>query len=89
MQSNKNGAAVGALSREEIVGRARAITPLINRDAELIEAGKDITEAVRHALEESRLFWIYLPPELGGLGADVATAIEAMEEIAYADGSTG
>jgi alkylation response protein AidB-like acyl-CoA dehydrogenase len=77
------------LPREEILRRARQVTPLITRDASAIEAGKDITEEVRQALWDSRLFWIYLPPELGGCGADVTTAIEVMEEIAYADGSTG
>ncbi|RYE50527.1 MAG: oxidoreductase [Hyphomicrobiales bacterium] len=77
------------MPREEILRRARAITPLIISQADAIEAGKDITEDVRQALWDSRLFWIYLPPELGGCGADVTTAIEVMEEIAYADGAAG
>src|SRR5260370_4319974 len=41
------------------------------------------------ALRESEVFGCAVPCEVGGLGCDLSTAIEIMEEITRADGSSG
>ena len=58
-------------------------------EADAAERADTMTAPVIDALRESRLFWIMVPRELGGLEADVVTAITVFEELAYADGSTG
>ena len=41
------------------------------------------------ALREAELFWTLLPREAGGLGGDMLTGLEVLEEITRADGSIG
>ena len=41
------------------------------------------------AFRDTELFWLALPVELGGGGADLITTLETLEEVSRADGSTG
>jgi alkylation response protein AidB-like acyl-CoA dehydrogenase len=69
--------------------RARALAPLIERNAALAEEQRTLpTETVR-ALADAGLFRFGLPHELGGDDADFRTAIEVWEEVSRADGSAG
>jgi alkylation response protein AidB-like acyl-CoA dehydrogenase len=72
-----------------LVDRARALRPLIERDAARGEAESSTTKAVVDALAEAELFWILVPRDLGGFEAGIEDALAVFEELAYADGSTG
>ncbi len=74
---------------DALVDRARSLAPLIDAEADVAERDTTTTRAVVDALKESELLWSMVPRELGGLEADVVTAISVFEEISRADGSTG
>lgn len=73
---------------DDVVGRARDLRPLIEREAAAADTDT-MPAAVIDALKESRLFWCMVPRDLGGLETDIVTAISVFEELAYADGSSG
>lgn len=79
----------GSATRAELLERARRIAPLITAEAEKTEGGGTLSPASIAALRESELFWCAVPCEVGGLGCNLVTAIEVMEEITRADGSSG
>jgi alkylation response protein AidB-like acyl-CoA dehydrogenase len=72
-----------------LVDKARALRPLIERDAATAETESSTTTAVVDALAEAELFWILVPRELGGAEAGIEDTLAVFEELAYADGSTG
>lgn len=72
-----------------LVDKARALRPLIEKDAAQAESDSSTTKAVVDALAEAELFWILVPRELGGAEAGIEDALAVFEELAYADGSTG
>jgi len=72
-----------------LLERARAVSPLVERSAEIVERDATVTQEVFAAFKQAELFWMCVPKEVGGLGADFVTVIEVLEEIARADGSTG
>jgi alkylation response protein AidB-like acyl-CoA dehydrogenase len=76
-------------SRNDLVDTAKGVSLIIDKEADRMEEIADLTENVRDALTKSELFWIMVPTDLGGSGADIATTIEVTEEISRADGSTG
>ncbi|OKO79737.1 acyl-CoA dehydrogenase [Bradyrhizobium sp. NAS80.1] len=71
-----------------LVERARAISPLIAREADEIERTRRLTPAVLSALIENGLYRALLPQSLGGAEAPPETFMQMMEEIAKADAST-
>lgn len=73
----------------DLLARARALTPLIQRDAAQAEADTTTTKAVVDAVAAAELFWILVPKELGGAEASVNDVLAVFEELSYADGSTG
>ncbi|MFC4948256.1 acyl-CoA dehydrogenase family protein [Pseudonocardia sp. GCM10023141] len=78
-----------ALDGDSYIARARAIAPIINAEADAMEAGRTITPAVVEALAENGLFWLLVPQEFGGAGQSLVTSLKVVEELARADGSTG
>lgn len=70
------------------VARARAIAPLLGRDAGRIEAERRVPDDLMAALHRERMFRIALPRSLGGDAASLAELAEVTEAIAAADGST-
>jgi alkylation response protein AidB-like acyl-CoA dehydrogenase len=72
---------------EDLLARARSLRGLIETEAE--QGADTMTAPVIQALRDTKLFWLLVPRELGGLETDVVTAISVFEELAYADGSTG
>ncbi len=68
---------------------ARGLRPVIEAEADAIEAATTLTEPVVAKLRESGLFLLMAPRELGGAEADTSTILDVCEELAYADGSTG
>jgi indole-3-acetate monooxygenase len=71
-----------------LVERARALQPLITREANEIERTRRLTEAVTSALIENGLYRALLPQSLGGSEAPLDVFMQMQEEIAKADAST-
>jgi alkylation response protein AidB-like acyl-CoA dehydrogenase len=72
----------------DLVERARALQPLIAREADEIERTRRLTPAVTQALIENGLYRSLLPKSLGGSEAPLETFMQMQEEIARADAST-
>jgi alkylation response protein AidB-like acyl-CoA dehydrogenase len=72
----------------DLVERARALAPLIGKDADEIEKTRRLTPAVTTALIENGLYRSLLPRSLGGAEAPLAVFMQMQEEIAKADAST-
>jgi indole-3-acetate monooxygenase len=72
----------------DLVERARALGPLLTREADEIERTRRLTPAVVSALIENGLYRALLPQSVGG--AEVAPEIfmQMLEEVAKADAST-
>jgi alkylation response protein AidB-like acyl-CoA dehydrogenase len=79
---------MNATSGVSLIERARAIAPLIAREADEIERTRRLTPAVVSALIENGLYRALLPQSLGGAEAAPDTFMQMMEEIAKADAST-
>jgi indole-3-acetate monooxygenase len=68
---------------------ARALAPRIRKRAAEIEAARQLPPDLVMDIANARLFRAALPEAEGGLGADILTTLQVIEEIARADGSTG
>src|SRR3954462_15106910 len=68
--------------------RARALAPLIAREAAEIERTRRLTEPVVSALIENGLYRALLPQSVGGAEAPPETFMQMLEEVAKADAST-
>jgi len=71
-----------------LVERARALAPVITRDADEIERTRRLTGPVVSALIENGLYRALLPQSLGGAEAPPEVFMQVLEEIAKADAST-
>lgn len=67
----------------------RAIAGLIETEAPSSETRGELTPAVVQAMREAGLFWMTVPKEFGGGGADLLATVAVNEELARADGSAG
>jgi alkylation response protein AidB-like acyl-CoA dehydrogenase len=72
----------------DIVARARALQPLITREADEIERTRRLTAPVVSALIENGLYRALLPRSVGGVEAPLEVFMQMQEEIAKADAST-
>src|SRR5438270_2638612 len=72
----------------ELVERARALQPLIPREADQIERTRRLTPAVTAALLENGLYRVLLPLRPGRADASLEAFMQMQEEIAKADAST-
>src|SRR6266704_2404029 len=70
------------------IERARALAPLIAREADEIERTRRLTQPVVSALIENGLYRVLLPQSLGGTEAPPEIFMQMQEEIAKADAST-
>ena len=73
---------------DDCVARARALGSLIASHAAETERGRALAPAVLDALHAAQLFRMLLPRSCGGLEVEPAIFMQAIEEIAKADGST-
>ncbi len=71
-----------------LVERARALAPLIAREADEIERTRRLTAPVISALIENGLYRVLLPQSLGGAEAPLEVFMQMQEEVAKADAST-
>lgn len=72
----------------EIVARARGLFDLVRSHSQAGDDNRQVCEEVITALQENGLFHISIPKRLGGSGANFRTFIDAVAEIAKADGGT-
>jgi indole-3-acetate monooxygenase len=72
----------------DLVERARALAPLIAREASEAERTRRLTAPVVAALVENGLYRALLPNSLGGAEAPLEIFMQMQEEIAKADAST-
>src|SRR6266404_4298472 len=82
------GNAMNKLPGLGLVERARALFPLISREADEIERTRRLTPAVTSALIENDLYRALLPQSFGGAEAPLQMFMQMQEEIAKADAST-
>jgi alkylation response protein AidB-like acyl-CoA dehydrogenase len=64
----------------DLVERAKALAPLIEREADEIERTRRLTPAVTQALIENGLYRALLPQSLGGAEAPLETFMQMQEE---------
>jgi alkylation response protein AidB-like acyl-CoA dehydrogenase len=68
---------------------ARALAPRIRERAAEIEAARELPADLVMDIAKAGLFKVAVPVAEGGLGADVLTSLQVIEEVSRADGSTG
>lgn len=73
----------------ELVEAGRALAPLIAECAEEAEREHELPARLVGALAEAGLFKLWVPPPLGGSGADFATFVDTVIEVGRVDGSAG
>ena len=71
-----------------LVERAKALVPLIAREADEVERTRRLTPPVVSALIENGLYRSLLPQSVGGAEAQPQIFMQMLEEIAKADAST-
>jgi hypothetical protein len=71
-----------------LIERARALAPLIGREADEIERTRRLTQPVVSALIENGLYRVLLPQSIGGAEAPPEIFMQMLEEVAKADAST-
>ncbi|MDR5701595.1 acyl-CoA dehydrogenase family protein [Agromyces aerolatus] len=74
---------------DDYLARARALVPVIEANAAAGEAAGAMPAATIQALKDAGLFWMLVERDLGGGGIPIDEALEVMEIISEADGSTG
>jgi indole-3-acetate monooxygenase len=72
----------------DLVERARALEPLIAREADEIESTRRLTPPVVSALIANGLYRALLPMSAGGFEAPLDAFMQMLEEVAKADAST-
>ena len=72
----------------DCIARARALRPLITAHAARIEQEREIAPEVLSALHDAQLFRMLVPKSCDGAEVAPATFMQAIEELAKADGST-
>jgi alkylation response protein AidB-like acyl-CoA dehydrogenase len=80
--------ASGQSGSTDCITRARELAPLIASEAARIEREREIAPEVLAALYDARLFRMLLPKSCDGLEVEPAIFMQAVEELAKADGST-
>ena len=74
--------------REALVERARALIPILERNAAATEAGRRVVEENIEAIRAAGLFKIAVPRRFGGLETDTRTFLDVSRELAKGCGST-
>lgn len=78
-----------ATSPSDLIATAKALRPLLEREAEATEAAGTASGPAVDAMREAGMFALMVPQSLGGLEVDLTTFTQVMEELSYADGSLG
>lgn len=73
----------------DVVAAARALHATLRSASAAIERERRLPAPIVEALVDTGVFRLCVPAELGGLEADVATLVGAIEAVAIADGAAG
>jgi alkylation response protein AidB-like acyl-CoA dehydrogenase len=76
-----------APTREDLVGRAAGLVPLLRARAQWMEEHRRLPEDVIEALEDSGLLKMRVPAQYGGYESDARTLIDVHAELARGDSS--
>ena len=74
-------------SKEDWIGKARALTPVLAAAAPRIEEARSLTPDVLDAMHGAKIFRMLLPKSLDGAELDLATFFQAICAIAEGDAS--
>ena len=78
-----------APSRQELLGRATDLVPLLAKSAPWIEENRRLPEDVVGALTDSGLLKMRVPKHFGGYESPMRTVADVVSELSRGDGSTG
>ncbi len=87
-QRRDDVAVTAAPSRDELVGRARSLAPLLKRNAAEGEQARRVTQESIDALADAGLFKLTVPKRYGGYETSLATMLDVCAEVGAADGGT-
>jgi 3-hydroxy-9,10-secoandrosta-1,3,5(10)-triene-9,17-dione monooxygenase len=73
--------------REELVGRAHALQPLLREYAAKTDAGRCLPDEVNAALTEAGFFRLLTPQRFGGYETSLRTVVEVAETLGAGDAS--
>jgi alkylation response protein AidB-like acyl-CoA dehydrogenase len=82
-------AQLAALDDRDLIGKARALRELLSANAAEEERERDLSDEVVTALHDAGLLTMLAPKSVGGAEAGPVEALQAIEEVAYGDGSAG
>ncbi len=88
MNVQDGAASLSRTTAVDWIARANDVAPMIARAADRIEQEREIPDAVISALHDRQLFRMLLARSCGGGETEPAVYVQAIEEIAKADGST-
>ena len=74
---------------EHFLNRAAVLRPLIEEQADEAERLRHMTDKTVETFHSEGLYRMLLPKELGGFELSWVEAMKVVEQVAYADGSTG
>src|SRR5205085_10978810 len=75
-------------TRDELIGRAAQIRPILEANAEETDNLRHLPESNIQALKQMGLCRLMTPKHFGGYGADIHTYIAVIEELGKGCGST-
>ncbi|MFC6081795.1 acyl-CoA dehydrogenase family protein [Sphaerisporangium aureirubrum] len=75
-------------TREQLVGRASELVPLLRKNAAWSEENRRIHQESIDALADAGIFKLRTPARYGGYEADTRTLVEVAAELGRGDGST-
>jgi alkylation response protein AidB-like acyl-CoA dehydrogenase len=74
---------------QRALDKVRDLLPLARQQAQAVEAAGTLSDEIVNACRENEAFWITVPTDLGGGGADIVTGLQCIEQMSQADGSIG
>jgi alkylation response protein AidB-like acyl-CoA dehydrogenase len=77
-----------AVDRDALIARARAIRPVLERNAGQTDSLRRLTDDVVRALRDNGLCRLMVPRRFGGYQTSIRTYIDVMAEIGHGCGST-
>ena len=78
-----------ALGEKPALAAARALAPLVRREAARMHEQRELTPEVATALADARLFHMFVPRSLGGRELPQPEYLPVVEALGHADASTG
>ncbi len=77
------------MTRPDLIAAAKELAPQIRALRAESERQRRLPAELVSAMHGLKLFRMFIPVELGGLGTDIITAARVVEEVATADGAAG